>query len=379
MTLEEIKAALQEIIDKLASDEELTEDEIKELEEKAEQLEEEQKALTAKTEKRKNTLEKVKKNIIGRNVETNDDEEGREKENMNQEYRSAFLKKIRGIKLTEAEERAFAMEGVDGAVPVETSEEIIKKIKDQAPLLNEITLLNVHGPVKFAVEGVKTAAGKHTENKTITPDSDTLVTVSLNGYEVTKLIQVSKSVYTMTNAAFEAWLTDMIAEMLADKIVSLIVNGSGEDEAKGVALANTWDITNSVTVAKSGTLTEANVQKLMGLLKAGYGAKAKWLMSNETLFNDFMPLQNLAKNSIVTEANGKYFIYGKEVMLSDDVTANEAYLGNFKKYVGNLAEEINIVNQFDIDSNSYKYLGSAIFDGKPAIGEAFVKLAKAAE
>lgn len=32
---------------------------------------------------------------------------------------------------------------------------------------------------------------------------------------------------------------------------------------------------------------------------------------------------------------------------------------------------------YDIDTNSYKYSGIAIFDCAPAIGEAIVKLAKA--
>lgn len=305
-------------------------------------------------------------------------EERKGKDNMNKEYRSAYLKHLRGAKMTEAEKRAFTVSGAGSVIPVETANEIIKKLKDQAPLLNEITLLNVKGNVKFAVEGVKTDAAKHTENASISADGDTLVTVSLNGYEVTKKVQVSDSVMTMSNDAFEDWLTSMIAEMLADKICTLIIKGSGTDEATGVEKANTWGDTNSVTVAAASSLTEANVQKLMSLLKAGYSKNAKFLMSNETLFNDFMPLQNLAKNSIVTERDGVYYVYGKEVMLSEDVAAHEAYLGNFKKYVGNLSEDVTIVSAFDIDTNSYKYLGKAIFDGKTAIGEAFVKLVKAA-
>lgn len=304
-------------------------------------------------------------------------EERNEVKNMNKEYRSAYLKHLRGLELTDTEKRAFTVSGAGAVIPVETADEIMKKIKDQAPLLNEITLLNVKGNVKFAVEGVKTDAAGHTENATITADGDTLVTVSLNGYEITKKIQVSDSVMTMSNDAFEGWLTSMIAEMLADKICYLIIKGSGSNEATGVDSANTWGATNSVTVAKTASLTEANVQTLIGKLKAGYGKNAKFLMNNETLFNDFMPLQNLAKNSIVTEKDGTYYVYGKEVMLSDDVAAHEAYLGNFKKYVGNLAEEVTIVSGFDIDTNSYKYLGKAIFDGKVAIGEAFVKLVKA--
>lgn len=305
-------------------------------------------------------------------------EERKGKDNMNKEYRSAYLKHLRGAEMTEAEKRAFTVSGAGSVIPVETANEIIKKLKDQAPLLNEITLLNVKGNVKFAVEGVKTDAAKHTENASINADGDTLVTVSLNGYEVTKKVQVSDSVMTMSNDAFEDWLTSMIAEMLADKICTLIIKGSGTDEATGVEKANTWGETNSVTVAAASSLTEANVQKLMSLLKAGYSKNAKFLMSNETLFNDFMPLQNLAKNSIVTERDGVYYVYGKEVMLSEDVSAHEAYLGNFKKYVGNLSEDVTIVSAFDIDTNSYKYLGKAIFDGKTAIGEAFVKLVKAA-
>lgn len=305
-------------------------------------------------------------------------EENKEERNMNtKEYRNAYLKSLRGIELTEAEKRAFTVSGAGAVIPTETADEVIKKIKDQAPLLNEITLLNVKGSVKFAVEGVKTAAANHTENATINADNDTLVTVTLNGYEITKKVQVSDSVATMSNDAFEDWLTSMIAEMLADKISTLIINGTGTNEATGIDSANTWGVTNSVTVAKTASLTEANVQSLMALLKAGYSKNAKFLMSNETLFNDFMPLQNLAKNSIVTEANGTYYVYGKEVMLSDDVAAHEAYLGNFKKYVGNLSEDITVVSGFDIDTNSYKYLGKAIFDGKAAIGEAFVKLVKA--
>ena len=305
-------------------------------------------------------------------------EENKEERNMNnKEYRNAYLKSLRGIELTEAEKRAFTVSGAGAVIPTETADEVIKKIKDQAPLLNEITLLNVKGSVKFAVEGVKTAAANHTENATINADNDTLVTVTLNGYEITKKVQVSDSVATMSNDAFEDWLTSMIAEMLADKISTLIINGTGTNEATGIDSANTWGATNSVTVAKTASLTEANVQSLMALLKAGYSKNAKFLMSNETLFNDFMPLQNLAKNSIVTEANGTYYVYGKEVMLSDDVAAHEAYLGNFKKYVGNLSEDITVVSGFDIDTNSYKYLGKAIFDGKAAIGEAFVKLVKA--
>ena len=101
-------------------------------------------------------------------------------------------------------------------------------------------------------------------------------------------------------------------------------------------------------------------------------------MSKKILFTDFMPLQDTAKHDLVTKEGASYYIYGYPVLLEDRVIFHEAFLGNLKKaYVGNLAESVNVVSAFDIKTNSFDYLGSAIFDGKVPIGEAVVKLIKA--
>ena len=67
------------------------------------------------------------------------------------------------------------------------------------------------------------------------------------------------------------------------------------------------------------------------------------------------------------------------VLLSDYVADHEAFLGDFKKVCANLAENIGVKSAYDIDTNSYKYSGIAIFDCAPAIGEAIVKLVKATD
>lgn len=294
-------------------------------------------------------------------------------------YRVAFFKHLQGKEMS-AEEKVAYSSGTSSAgavIPTQTAEEIITKLKERAPLLDEITLLQVAGNVKFAVEGTNNAATIHTENASITPAADTLVPVSLSGWEITKLIQVSDTVATMSINAFENWLVDMLVESIADKISEQIINGTGTSQAKGIEKANTWGEANSVTVAKTGSLTAANVQTLIGLLGGGYDPNAKFLMSKKTLFNDFMPLQDNAKNDIVTREGRSYYVYGYPVLIDSRVTEHEAYFGDLKKYVANLAEAVNVKTDFDIDTNSNKYLGVAIFDGAPALGEAFVKLAKA--
>lgn len=358
-------------------------EEIDALEKETKELTEERAGLIAAAEKRNGILDNIAKGagIVSRTFEQKQDNADPDDPFGTPEYRSAWLKNLRRLPLTDAEKRAYANASGTGAevVPTQTANEIISKVKKLAPMLNEVTLLHVKGAVKFAVEGTNNDAAIHKENAAITAAADTLTTVTLTGYEIIKLVQISDTVMTMSIAAFESWIVDMLAEAIARKVEDFFINGTGSSQPKGIDKANTWGAENSVTVTKAGSLTAANVQTLIGLLNAGYDRNAKFAMSKKTLFTDFMPLQDNSKNHIVTVQGNNYFVYGYPVLLSDYVKEHEAFLGDFKKVCANLAENINVKNAYDIDSNSYKYSGIAIFDCTPAIGEAFVKLAKAAE
>ena len=358
-------------------------EEIDALEKETKELTEERAGLIAAAEKRNGILDNIAKGagIVSRTFEQKQDNADPDDPFGTPEYRSAWLKNLRRLPLTDAEKRAYANASGTGAevVPTQTANEIISKVKKLAPMLNEVTLLHVKGAVKFAVEGTNNDAAIHKENEAITAAADTLTTVTLTGYEIIKLVQISDTVMTMSIAAFESWIVDMLAEAIARKVEDFFINGTGSSQPKGIDKANTWGAENRVTVTKDGSLTAANVQTLIGLLNAGYDRNAKFAMSKKTLFTDFMPLQDNSKNHIVTVQGNNYFVYGYPVLLSDYVKEHEAFLGDFKKVCANLAENINVKNAYDIDTNSYKYSGIAIFDCTPAIGEAFVKLAKAAE
>lgn len=350
------------------------------LEKEVKDLKEERRIILEKKEQRKAILDGIAKGEIGREIARFEDgKEERKMENVfdTKEYRSAYLKNLMGLKLNEVEERAMTSAANSGAavMPTSTASEVIKRVKEYANILNEITLLTAKGNVTFAVEGVKTSGSLHAENAKINADGDTLIKVSLAGYEITKLIQVSATVGTMSIDEFEGWLVDMIVEMISEKVEDLTFNGTGTNEPTGVEKSATWtDGTNAVIIASTATLTADDVRKLFALQKYAKGAKIA--MSRATLFNDFMGLQDNAKHDLVKEANGKYYVYGTEVLLSDTIAEHVAYFGNFKKVVGNLAGNIEVKHGFDIDTNSNKYLGVAIYDCKPAF-EAFVKLGKA--
>jgi len=384
MRIKEIEARLAAIKQEIEQrGDAMTAAEIDALEQETTQLTEERAGLIAAAEKRNGILDNIAKGagVVSRSFQQNngDDNAAPDDPVASPEYRSAWLKQLRRLPLSDAEKRAYSnVTGAGAAViPTQTANEIISKIKTLAPMLNEVTLLHVKGAVKFAVEGTNNGADIHAENAAITAAADTFTTVTLTGYEIIKLVQISDTVMTMSIAAFESWIVNMLAEAIARKIEDLLINGTGTNQPKGIDKANTWSATNSVSVGASASLTAANVQALIGLLNAGYDRNAKFAMSKKTLFTDFMPLQDNSKNHIVTVQGNAYFVYGYPVLLSDYVKDHEAFLGDFKKVCANLAENIGVKNAYDINTNSYKYSGIAIFDCKPAIGEAIVKLVKA--
>lgn len=376
MRLKEINQRLAEIKEEIRKDGA----NLGELEKEADALIEERKTIVAKNTERRRILDKVGEGDFGEGNSVVQDEQ-RSIDSESVEYRSAWLKNIRGLELNESEKRAvmtIASASAGSVVPKMTVNKIIEKVKTFAPLLDKIDLLHVPGGITVPAEGTTIEAATHSEGVRITADEDKMLSVSLLGYEVTKLITISKSVEKMSIDAFEAWLVKKIAKAVAEKITKLILLGTGTNEAQGIN-SITWNENNSVIVAKTAQLTEANVLAVVGMLNAGYDNGAEWIMSKSTFMSDFYPLMNNSKNNLVTFSDSKYYIAGYEVTYDDRMTAHEAILGNLERgYQGNMPEDINVTSQFVARENSYDFLGTAIFDGKVSAIEAFVKIVKGA-
>lgn len=336
----------------------------------------------ADLEKRQETINGINIGTISTNEIGNPltpDNRSENADTEDKEYRCAWLKNVRKIELTDTEQRALttAANSVGSVIPQMTRNKIVEKVSQFCPMLDKIDLLRVPGGVTVPAEGTTTDAKMHSEGAAITADADTITNVVLSAFEITKLVTISKSVEKMSIDAFENWLTTKIARKIADKINALIFNGTGNNEAQGIN-AITWNATNSITVAKTGNLTAANVKALVALLNGGYDDGAEWYMSKTTFFNDFHPLMDNSKDNIVTQENGKYRVMGYPVCLDDRLTIHEALLGNvYRGYVGNMPEDITITSQFVTRENAYDFLGCAMFDGKVQAVEAFVKLVKA--
>lgn len=340
---EEIEARKVEIREEVESTDDI--EKVEELEKEVDALNEEETQIEEQSKNEEVAEEMKEEKSAIKEIKM----EERKMENK-KEYRDIYLSNLMGKELNEEERSILVAE--DGAIPTETQNTIFEKVVKKAPMLDEITLLNVKGNVSFYVEGTRTDGSDHTEGADISESNVPLIKVDLAGTEIVKLVTISDTVKQMSVQAFETWLTDMLSDSIANAIESKIFN---KIETTGTAV--------------SGSLDASGLRSLVAGLPAGYENGAKFYANKSVFYNNVLALQDLSKNELVTREGGKYFILGYEVVISDK--ASKISFGNAKKFVGNLAEDINIHSQYNIGNNTYSYSGVAIYDGKVADATAF--------
>ena len=296
------------------------------------------------------------------------------------EYRSAFFKKLQGKPLTEDEEREFTLvpNTAGAVVPTETANMIFDNMTKIAPMLSEIQLLRVAGNLRFAVQGVRNAAAAHVEGVAVVPALDTMVTVTLSGFEFMKVIRISQTIQTMAIDVFESWITKIIGEDIAVQIDSEIINGG--TVTGNIAAAQVWvEGVNQITYIPANGLVYGDITSLIALLPSAFDANAKFVMRKSTFYGQVLAMTDANGNPIAVPdiaSKGKYNILGYPVLIDDNVIANEAYLGDYKQVVGNLAADIQVARSTESGflNNSVDFRGTAIFDCDIAQPTAIVKL-----
>lgn len=375
--LEKIEARLAEIEKELNSEEveEKTEEELDQLEEEVRTLQTEKSGILKAIEKRA-SLEKAIAEGRTTGVDITPDLLNGGKTNMQErtfdasskEFRSAWAKSLMGQELTEVEKRAYTQ--ANAAIPTEVADMFFEKMKKLAPMLEEITLLRVAGNVKFYAEGVRNTAGKHTENAEMADAGDTMVTVTLGGFEFMKVISISKSAKAMSISAFENWIVDMLAGDIARAIDNYIIN----DETNGIAAINFETGTNQIEA--TAAYTYQNIMDLIALLPAAYDAEAKFLVNKKVLWSNIRAITDSNKRPIFDPESKT--LCGYPVVEDDNVktTTKDLYLGRWLDIVGNLSEDVTVESNANsgFTRGAIDYRGFAVFDSKPAKDDGIVRL-----
>lgn len=374
--LEKIESRLAEIEKELNSEamEEKTEEELDKMEEEVRSLKTEKTGILKAIEKRKTLEKEIAEGKIGVDV-TPDSFNGGMKEMQertfdaaSKEFRSAWAKSLMGQELNEIEKRAYNQAGA--AIPTEIADQFFEKMKKLAPMLDEITLLRVAGNVKFYAEGVRNAAGKHTENEELASAGDTMVSVTLGGFEFMKVISISKSAKAMSVSAFEKWIVDMLAGDIARAIDDYIIN----DSTNGIAAISFSAGTTQIEA--TAPYTYKNIMDLIALLPAAYDAEAKFLVNKKVLWSDIRGIVDGQQRPIFDPESKT--LCGYPVIEDDNVKATnkDLYLGRWLDVVGNLSEDVTVESNANsgFTRGAIDYRGFAVFDSKPAKTDGIVRL-----
>ena len=334
------------------------------------ELKEERQALKDKIEKRNALTNEVK---VEATVVKEFKEERKEKMDIENrsldeiyaspEYRTAYFKRLMGKELNEVEKRSMAVAGVD-IVPTQTANQIFTIMRQHAPLLDEITLAQFPGNLKYGVESTNNDAAIHTENGEITAEEDTVGSVSLGGYEIVKLVRISASLKTMAVPAFESWLVGILAENIATAVENYIINGSGSSQPKGLDYYRTWaDGTNAVDFGAAAP-TLAELRELVSYLGGRYYRNAKWVMKHSTYWGLVQTNRSDSDHGMFTQVGDEHYLLGKKILFSDYARAGDLFLADLTKIIANFAEPINVKSSAESGFiyNAVDYRAACQFD-----------------
>ena len=303
------------------------------------------------------------------------------------EYRSAYLRWLQGRDLTDAEQRALttAAGSAGPAVPTQTLNMVIDKMRQTSALFPRVNVSYVPGNLSIVVANAKNAATwKQQEGQDGTPADDTVVNVTLTGYELIKLVEISAAAQAMTIDAFEAYIANEIGRQMAIAVENAILNGSGSGEPTGILSPSgiVWDANNSTTWDATGNVDYDHLVDGLALLPTMYHNNAVFVMNRKMLFGGIRKIKTSDKQPIFAynpQDRAAMTILGYPVILDDYMPNDTILLGDFSYYYLNFAQAptIDVSREAAFKSGKVTYRGLAVADGKPALAEAFVKISKA--
>lgn len=381
MSIDEIKDALKEILDKI--DAAAEGDEIDILEEKSneyiEELERrdaEKKELEKRETQRKNILDIVNKN--GTEIRKGEMEKMAEIRTFaldTPEYRNAYLKKLQGKDL-DAEERAAMT--ASAAIPTETMNMIVGKL-DVVPLIAAVDVMNIPGNVSFPAEGTVNNAAWVAMGTASTDSADALSSISLAAYKLIKTVTITADIKAMAVPAFESWLTDRLANKIQFAVDAAILVGTGTNQATGILTTQTGMATGTFTKA---AMSFKDLMNIIAALPTEYTANASFVMPRALFYGEVLGMTDTTGNRVVVadaQAAGKFNVLGYPVIVDDNCTADNVIFGDLKEYKFNFAQAIEVTadDSTEFRTGNRVYRAMCLADGKVANPKAFAVYTRA--
>lgn len=384
MTLEEKQALiesaksvkeLEEVKRKLEEDKEVEEVKEEKAEEKAKEIskEEERSLIADVDELNKRNVEVSKLRKIGGNEEM--EKEERKFTIASPEYRSAWAKKLMGLKedkFTEEEKRALGdavtttatefvasteeTQGINNGglfIPATVRNELLEIITKQSPIYRDVRKLQVAGNVDLPYLFASDDAEWYTELTDTKNDGQEYRNLQLTGWELAKDIVITWKLEEMAVESFISFIIEELANKMGKALVNAIIYGDGENKPTG--------ITNGLKAVKDG---ETPIDNIIATFKSlsdddRIGAKA-YISTNVNIeivgYKDkngnYPFLQGISSTSLVSIEQDPY------------LKGNDIVVGNCKNYILNENTPVRVDKERTVKGRKVVYGGYAIYDGK---------------
>ena len=375
MTLQDVEARLKAVAEEIEAAEEV--EAVNTLAEEKRSLLDRQAELKDLAERKADAKAIESRETMGNKIEENTKmEEKRTFAIDSVEYRDAFLKKLQGKSLDEAEMRAMT---ASAAIPTITMNKIIS-VLERTPLIAAVDVTYIPGNVTFPVESAFDDANWVAMGSASVDGTDTLGSVSLAAYKLIKTVEITADVQNMSIDAFEGWLVNRLANKISKAVDAGILNGSGSTSGQCLGI-RVSKATQDGTYTKN-TIKYSDITKIIATLRTEYLPNASFVMNRNMFWNKIEGLENSQGSPVVVmdpQAPAKYNILGFPVIIDDNSTSGDILFGDFKAYKFNFAKapEVTSDDSVAFRTGSRVYRAMALADGKLADTNAIVRFIEA--
>lgn len=337
-------------------------------------LKEERKAIEAKVEQRKALVNEVAHSeglpVIKQFKEERVNQMDKVFTTASPEYRSAFFKRLAEEELSDIEQRAYThtTANTGDVLPAETIQGIWNLVEEQHSILGDITLYRT-GTIIEIVKHTAIVAGDAaivSEATAGTDEQNTFVKVTLSGKDFSKHVEISYALGRMNGVALEQYLQAEIADRIGYALADEVVAQLGTD----------MDATNkALTTAAANVVAWADLVKAFGSIKNA-GAVTVYV-NNSTLYNRLVSIVDDVKRPIFQpsmQAGAQGVLLGAQVKVEESLADDVILVGDAKKVIGNMIQDITIETDKDIKRHVDIFAGYARFECALVAPKAFAKL-----
>lgn len=235
--------------------------------------------------------------------------------------------------------RALDVANNGAIIPETIANRIIEKVKELSPIVSMATVFNEGGNLKFPVYDETTAieAAYVDDMEELTEQTGKFTTVSLQNYIVGSLAKISKSLANRTNIDVASFAINKVAQSLADFLEKELIVGATKMHGLTTCAAG-----QTITGATAGKITADELIDLQLSVPQVYQAKACWIM-NKADFGLIRKLKDGDGNYLMTKdyvAGFGYSLLGKTVYISEN--ADAVYYGDMSGLYIKFAQTVEV-------------------------------------